>query len=391
MSSDMTVGFQIMCAALANVLTSSMMAIFNAWIFRHGYHFQFSLIVVQQMVCSCFAVLQVAYLPGEKAKVKISSKNYFTMLLPFSVLVAAKLYIQNKAFEHVSPAFYAMIASTLPVGVTMLSIVRGIEPFRMTTLLAAVLVSVGGCMIKAGEVALSPFGLTLTVTALLLDVVRLVLVQYLVQPLKLSGPGLMLLSSPLQCLICAVGGALLESTEVSRSIEAGRFTLIVWCVLLLNGGLAMVVNLVTFIFVKVASAVVVAITTPFKDLSTVIMSDNLVVKRQETPLSVSGFSLACTTSFIYNIHNIYRKERDRAEKDKEKTPLILERQEKVPGFVVGDKGKRDDEERTVYWLINDAHNAMITCCAMGILLISTSILGQLDFAKVSSAYAVLAA
>ena len=87
-------------------------------------------------------------------------------------------------------------------------------------------------------------------------------------------------------------GAVLESKEISSSIEGGMFPLVVWAVLMLNGGLAMIVNLVTFIFVKVANAVVVAITTPFKDLSTIIMSDSLVVKRQETPLSVTGFSLA---------------------------------------------------------------------------------------------------
>ena len=96
---EMTVGFQIMCAAMANVMASSMMGIFNAWIFRHGYHFQFSLIVVQQLVCSCFAVAQVSFLPGEKEKVKISAKNYITMLLPFSLLVALKLYVQNKVRE----------------------------------------------------------------------------------------------------------------------------------------------------------------------------------------------------------------------------------------------------------------------------------------------------
>jgi hypothetical protein len=38
---------------------------------------------------------------------------------------------------------------------------------------------------------------------------------------------------------------------VASSIEDGRFPLVVWVVLLLNGGLAMVVNLVTFVFVKV--------------------------------------------------------------------------------------------------------------------------------------------
>jgi drug/metabolite transporter (DMT)-like permease len=122
------------------------------------------------------------------------------------VIVAAKLYVQNVALEHVSPAFYAMMAGTLPVGVTVLSIVRGLEPFRVSTLAAAALVAVGGAMIEAGEMELSPFGFMLTLTALCLDVVRLVLIQILVQPLKLSGPGLMLLSSPLLCLTCAIGG-----------------------------------------------------------------------------------------------------------------------------------------------------------------------------------------
>ena len=109
-----------MLAALANIVTSSSMAVFNAWIFRNGYHFQFSLIVVQQIVCSAFAFAQVTYLPGEKQKLRIAGPKYFRMLLPFAVIVAAKLYVQNKAFEYVSPAFYAMIASTLPVGVTCL-------------------------------------------------------------------------------------------------------------------------------------------------------------------------------------------------------------------------------------------------------------------------------
>ena len=183
-----SVGLQIGLAALANVLTSSSMAVFNAWIFRAGYHFQFSLIVVQQIVCTLFALAQVTYLPGEKQKLRISGRRYFTMLLPFSAIVAAKLYIQNKAFEYVSPAFDAMIASTLPVGVTALAIVRKIEPFRLSTVVAAALVSVGGVMIKAGEVRLSGVGFVLTASALLLDVVRLVLMQYLVQPLLRAEP-----------------------------------------------------------------------------------------------------------------------------------------------------------------------------------------------------------
>jgi hypothetical protein len=37
MAGEMTVGFQIICAALSNILASSSLAIFNAWIFRQGW------------------------------------------------------------------------------------------------------------------------------------------------------------------------------------------------------------------------------------------------------------------------------------------------------------------------------------------------------------------
>ena len=64
-------------------------------------------------------------------------------------------------------------------------------------------------------------------------------------------PGLMLLSSPLQCLTCAIGGALMESGDVARGLEAGRFPAAVWGVLAANTLLATAVNLVNFVFVKV--------------------------------------------------------------------------------------------------------------------------------------------
>ena len=163
-------GAQVLLAALANVASSSTLTVFNAWIFRQGYHYQWSLIVVQQMVCAIFAVAQVACIPGEARRVRISRKDYAATLLPFSVVVSLKLYVQNRAFELVSPAFYAMITSTLPVGVTALSVAVGSEPFRVVTCVAAGVVALGGAMIHAGEVALSPAGFALTLVAMSLDV-----------------------------------------------------------------------------------------------------------------------------------------------------------------------------------------------------------------------------
>ena len=59
----------------------------------------------------------------------------------------------------------------------------------------------------------------------------------------------------------------------------------------LNGALAVVVNLVIFVFVKVASAVAVAVTTPFKDPAAGMLSDEFVVRRRETTTSIVGFAL----------------------------------------------------------------------------------------------------
>ena len=387
------VGIQILLAALANVASSSTLTVFNAWIFRQGYHYQWSLIVVQQMVCAVFAVAQVACLPGERQRLRISRKDYASTLLPFSVVVSLKLYVQNRAFELVSPAFYAMIASTLPVGVTALSVAVGAEPFRIAACVAAGAVAVGGAMIHAGELSLSPVGFTLTLIAMGLDVVRLVLVQRLVQPLKLSSSGLMLLSAPLQCVIAAIGAAVLESRAVAAAMSGGEFTALAWSLVFLNGALAVVVNLVIFVFVKVASAVAVAVTTPFKDLAVVLLSDEFVVRRRKTTMSVAGFALACTASLGYNVWNIGVKERER-EEERER----LERYAPLAGHEVktrasssesapsGDEFETEFDCHAGMWRIADAHNATLACVGTAVLVTCAAILAQLDYGAVMGRY-----
>ena len=387
------VGIQILLAALANVASSSTLTVFNAWIFRQGYHYQWSLIVVQQMVCAVFAVAQVACLPGERQRLRISRKDYASTLLPFSVVVSLKLYVQNRAFELVSPTFYAMIASTLPVGVTALSVAVGAEPFRIAACVAAGAVAVGGAMIHAGELSLSPVGFTLTLIAMGLDVVRLVLVQRLVQPLKLSSSGLMLLSAPLQCVIAAIGAAVLESRAVAAAMSGGEFTALAWSLVFLNGALAVVVNLVIFVFVKVASAVAVAVTTPFKDLAVVLLSDEFVVRRRETTMSVAGFALACTASLGYNVWNIGVKERER-EEERER----LERYAPLAGHEVktrasssesapsGDEFETEFDCHAGMWRIADAHNATLACVGTAVLVTCAAILAQLDYGAVMGRY-----
>ena len=102
------------------VVVSSALALSMAYLFRSGYPYQCTVLAVQQLVCTVFASVAMSWNPEDAVKLRISKVNYVTMLLPFSGVLSLKLFLQNKAVQYVSPAFYAMTGSLLPVGVTAL-------------------------------------------------------------------------------------------------------------------------------------------------------------------------------------------------------------------------------------------------------------------------------
>ena len=278
-------GNAIFVMAVLVVVVSSGLALVMAHLFRSGYPYQCSVLAVQQMVCTAFGAFMMGQRPEEAAKLRISRWNYLTMLLPFSGVLSLKLFLQNKAVQYVSPAFYAMTGSLLPVGVTMLSIAIGSAKFKWSTVAAAAVVSVGGVLIKFGQVELSTIGFVLTISSLGLDVVRLLLMQALLQPLRLSG---MATHTPQrvtqQCLLFFANAAWADAREVAHRIKLGAdeggFGDDFYVILCVVCALAIMVVLFNLIFVKMTSAIISAICTPFKDLSTIVFSDLLVDKRR---------------------------------------------------------------------------------------------------------------
>jgi hypothetical protein len=162
----------------------------------------------------------------------------------------------------------------------------------------------------------------------------------------------------------------------------------------LNGALAVVVNLVIFVFVKVASAVAVAVTTPFKDLAVVLLSDEFVVRRRETTMSVAGFALACTASLGYNVWNIGVKERERGERERLEryAPLAGDEGGKTRTSSSESAPSGGDEFETEFdchagmWRIADAHNATLACVGTAVLVTCAAILAQLDYGAVMGRY-----
>ena len=379
-------GTAVLIMALLVTVTSSSLALTMAYLFRSGYPYQSTVLAAQQLVCTGFGVVAMQLMPEERQKLRISRHNYLTMLLPFTIVLSAKLFLQNKAVQYVSPAFYAMTGQLLPVGVTIAGFLTGSQKFKWSTVCAAAVVSVGGILIKAGQMELSPFGFILTMSSLVLDVVRLLLMQHLLQPLRLTGIGMMLLSAPQQCILFCVNAVWTDVGAIARRMQlteeqggfGGEFMPIVATVCALAVG----VVLFNLFFVKMTSAIISAICTPFKDLCTIIMSDLFVDPRTETPRAMAGFGLACTASFAYNVHDIYAR-RKAKESEEEKKPLLEEvgrvgAAGKGGSDEVNDGGEGDDAGGEGDWTYRDAYVVGFTCCGAGIVVYATALWWHLN-------------
>ena len=373
--------------ALLVTVTSSSLALTMAYLFRSGYPYQSTVLAAQQLVCTGFGVVAMQLMPEERKKLRISRHNYLTMLLPFTIVLSAKLFLQNKAVQYVSPAFYAMTGQLLPVGVTIAGFLTGSQKFKWSTVCAAAVVSVGGILIKAGQMELSPFGFILTMSSLVLDVVRLLLMQHLLQPLRLTGIGMMLLSAPQQCILFCVNAVWTDVGAIARRMQlteeqggfGGEFMPIVGTVCALAVG----VVLFNLFFVKMTSAIISAICTPFKDLCTIIMSDLFVDPRTETPRAMAGFGLACTASFAYNVHDIYARRKAKESEEEEKKPLLEEEGRvgaagKGGSDEVNDGGEGDDAGGEGDWTYRDAYVVGFTCCGAGIVVYATALWWHLN-------------
>lgn len=242
-------------------------------------------------------------------------------------------------------------------------------------------------MIKAGQMELSPFGFILTMSSLVLDVVRLLLMQHLLQPLRLTGIGMMLLSAPQQCILFCVNAVWTDVGAIARRMQlteeqggfGGEFMPIVATVCALAVG----VVLFNLFFVKMTSAIISAICTPFKDLCTIIMSDLFVDPRTETPRAMAGFGLACTASFAYNVHDIYARRKAKESEEEEKKPLLEEEGRvgaagKGGSDEVNDGGEGDDAGGEGDWTYRDAYVVGFTCCGAGIVVYATALWWHLN-------------
>ena len=287
---------------VAHCFFASTQSLFNDLLFLRGFHCQFTLLTIHNALCGAVGFVVVANVSEERDRAQLRFGQIVRYCLPLAVCHSLKLYLQNKALDYLSPAFLSMMYGITPVLVCIACMAIGWERFRWNTLVLVVVATFGITLTAIGEVYTSALGTTLALVSIFLEVGRLLLLQHLLKHLGLTVSGLLVYTAPMEIAILAIGATIFELPWMMRSMSG--FDLEFYGLLALNTAWALGTNITTYYFVQVSSALLTACTAPFKDVTTIVLSDLFVEPRHEHRITVFGYSLACVASFIYCVNKL---------------------------------------------------------------------------------------
>lgn len=196
-------------------------------------------------------------------------------LVAFSTLYTVNIAISNLSLNLVSVPLHQVVRSTTPLFTILISIVAFRKSFLTATYLSLIPVIVGVGLATHGDYSCTTLGFCLTLlSSLLASVKGITTNRILVGKLRFHPLELLMRMSPLafaQCVIMSVftGEA---STIYTRTVVDGSLPWSTWMSLLLNGGVALGLNIVSFTANKKAGALTMDVCANVKQVLTIVLA-----------------------------------------------------------------------------------------------------------------------
>lgn len=223
---------------------------------------------------------------------------YLFKIVPVGLSAALAIASGNKTYLFLSVSFIEMARAFMPV-LTMLALwLAGLESPTRDAIKAVVLTAAGCALAAYGEVHLTAFGAICMGVNLLLELVRVVMTQFL-----LSGMGM----HPLQTLKLlappATVGLVVASyfQEWPAMVKSGLVAVPgkhPWC-FLLAGSLGMMVNVLAINIIKLSSATTLKVLAAVRG-PLVVMCGVVLFAEKVTLVELLGYSVALVGFVWYN-------------------------------------------------------------------------------------------
>jgi len=245
---------QVLAALLAMgqwVFLSVTLILFNTWLMHYG-GFPLPLTLCALHMATSFIIAFVFQLVG-LVETNLTAAQIVRLVVPTGVLFAAAICTGNEAFLYLTVAFIQMVKAWTPTVVLILSVIAGLERLSLR-LVAIVLITSGGVALAIyGELKFALFGFVMVLVSIVLDALRLVLVEllYSSSEVRLSGLSGVLYMSPVCFLAVLPVAFVFEGDRVRNIVDSG---VVKPHLVLLNCCCAFMLNVSSLVLVKHTSA-----------------------------------------------------------------------------------------------------------------------------------------
>jgi len=218
--------------------------------------------------------------------VNMTKDTFLRSILPIGILFSGSLVLSNTAYLYLSVSYIQMLKAFTPVSILLISFAFRIqEPNRKLAVIVA-LISGGVCIASYGELHFNMFGFVVQAAAVVFEASRLVMIQVLLQGMKMDP----LVSLHYYAPVCAAINLIILPFVEGLAPFYALATISPW-ILISNAMVAFLLNVAAVFLIGVGSGLVLTLAGVFKDIL-LITGSTLIFHTSITPLQVFGYAIA---------------------------------------------------------------------------------------------------
>lgn len=228
--------------------------------------------------------------------VEMTTDRWMRNILPIGALFSGSLVFSNTAYLTLSVSFIQMLKAFTPVAVLLISFAFGLKKLSATLTGIVFMISVGVCLASYGETEFNMVGFTYQVLAIAFESTRLVMVQVLLQGLKMDPLVSLYYFSP---VCAALNMLILPFAEGLAPFQAlARLGPVV---LLSNAGVAFGLNVASVFLIGAASSLTLTLAGVLKDIL-LILGSMFLLGSAVTGLQFVGYGIALGGLVLFKTH-----------------------------------------------------------------------------------------
>ncbi|WFD31802.1 hypothetical protein MSPP1_002841 [Malassezia sp. CBS 17886] len=230
------------------------------------------------------------------SSVEMTFERWYKNILPIGALFSGSLVLSNMAYLTLSVSFIQMLKAFTPVAVLVISFAFGLKQMSSTLTIIVGMISFGVCLASYGELEFNMTGFTYQVLAIAFESTRLVMIQVLLQGLKMDPLVSLYYFSP---VCAALNLCLLPFAEGLAPFR--HLAQLGPVILLSNAGVAFGLNVASVFLIGAASSLTLTLAGVLKDIL-LILGSMWILGSTVTALQFVGYAVALAGLVLFKTH-----------------------------------------------------------------------------------------